>query len=554
MKWQELFDEDRLSRGFNYYLENRVYDVILTDDSITSKVEGSRSKIYDVKITFKDNEIDSLYCTCPYSYADFNCKHMVATLYKMEEIHNGTLSSIVDNNVDENNLFVHLISKVDESQLKRYVYEKFKDDTSFKEEFINKFQDEFTPEDLYNYENMLENIFNIDVVELYNENGFFQEAPFQKYLENFINDKISLLYKNGEYSYVTQLLYIIYENISQKDDVTQYIEIDDILSQCNYYMEKIIDAQDVVEKEEIFNYLINKLRMDYNNKTSRYIMELCLNKYQSKAYLKQLDECIDEIISSESDVSDNVLLVKYRLMKKLDYTISQQEKFLEDHSTEEKIMKILVDSEIEKGNYDEAIDYLNKNREIHGKTYSLEDTVLLLSLYNIIDDKENAVNELKCIIYDFNVKDMDFIKQLKVLMDDDEWNKEKDRLIDFYEDNYSHEFLNEFYVAEGDYDNLFINITNNCPISVLEEYKKYLSDRYGEEILRIYRNMVLKEARLSKNISGYTYIIHFMEEMMTYNNSSPIVKELIAVLRNKYGQKKLFMEKLDEFEVIYSLV
>ena len=66
MNWKELFDEDRLDRGYNYYIQDKVYDVILTDDSITSKVEGSRSNIYEVKINFKDDDIDSLYCTCPY--------------------------------------------------------------------------------------------------------------------------------------------------------------------------------------------------------------------------------------------------------------------------------------------------------------------------------------------------------------------------------------------------------------------------------------------------------------------------------------------------------
>ena len=159
MNWKSLFDEDRLDRGFKYYLENRVYDVILTDNSITSKVEGSRSKTYDVKINFHEDNIDSLYCTCPYSYADFNCKHMVATLYKMEEINNNTVSNIVDN--DEDALFTQLIDNVDETQLRRFIYEKFKYDAEFKEDFINKFQNEFTPEDFDNYENMLENIFNI---------------------------------------------------------------------------------------------------------------------------------------------------------------------------------------------------------------------------------------------------------------------------------------------------------------------------------------------------------------------------------------------------------
>jgi len=552
MNWKELFDEDRLTRGFEYYLENKVYDVILTQNSITSKVEGSRSKIYDVNINFDDNGIDSLYCTCPYSYADFNCKHMVATLYKMEEIQNNTFSSIVAK-TEDNNLFTELIATVDQKQLRRYIYEKFKDDTSFKDDFINKFQQEITPEDLYNYENMLENIFNIDVVELYNENGFYQEAPFQKYLENFINEKISLLYKNGEYSYVTQLLYIIYDNISQKDDVTQYIEIDEILKQCNYYMEKIIDAGTPVEKEEIFNYLINKIRIDYNIKTSKYLIDVCLNKYQSKVFLKQLDEILDELINNQQNISDDVLLSKYELMNKLGYTTTEKRRFLEENKSIEKVMRILVNEEINKGNYENAIEYLNYNMDMHGKTYSLEETLLLLSLYNTLKDMENVVRVLKIIIYDFNVEDMDFIIQLKNSMDENQWNDEKIKLIEFYKENYSYNFLNSLYVEEKDYDNLFLNITSNCQISVIEDFKQYLLDKYNDEILKIYRQVVLNEAKSSKNISGYTLIINYLDLMINYKNSSMIVKDLISVLKNKYNQRKLFMEKLEEFEIINSL-
>lgn len=552
MNWKELFDEDRLTRGFEYYLENKVYDVILTQNSITSKVEGSRSKIYDVNINFDDNGIDSLYCTCPYSYADFNCKHMVATLYKMEEIQNNTFSSIVAK-TEDNNLFTELIATVDQKQLRRYIYEKFKDDTSFKDDFINKFQQEITPEDLYNYENMLENIFNIDVVELYNENGFYQEAPFQKYLENFINEKISLLYKNGEYSYVTQLLYIIYDNISQKDDVTQYIEIDEILKQCNYYMEKIIDAGTPVEKEEIFNYLINKIRIDYNIKTSKYLIDVCLNKYQSKVFLKQLYEILDELINNQQNISDDVLLSKYELMNKLGYTTTEKRRFLEENKSIEKVMRILVNEEINKGNYENAIEYLNYNMDMHGKTYSLEETLLLLSLYNTLKDMENVVRVLKIIIYDFNVEDMDFIIQLKNSMDENQWNDEKIKLIEFYKENYSYNFLNSLYVEEKDYDNLFLNITSNCQITVIEDFKQYLLDKYNDEILKIYRHVVLNEAKSSKNISGYTLIINYLDLMINYKNSSMIVKDLISVLKNKYNQRKLFMEKLEEFEIINSL-
>ena len=41
--------------------------------------------------------------------------------------------------------------------------------------------------------------------------------------------------------------------------------------------------------------------------------------------------------------------------------------------------------------------------------------------------------------------------------------------------------------------------------------------------------------------------------MISYENSSEIVKNLISVLRNKYSQRKLFMEKIEEFEILNSL-
>ena len=115
------------------------------------------------------------------------------------------------------------------------------------------------------------------------------------------------------------------------------------------------------------------------------------------------------------------------------------------------------------------------------------------------------------------------------------------------------DFLNEIYVEEGDYDNLYYNIINNCKIDLLEEYREYIGEKYNDDILEIYKNLVLKESKTSKNISGYTLILNYLDIMISYENSFEIVKNLISVLRNKYSQRKLFMEKLEEFEVLNSL-
>lgn len=552
MNWKELFDEDRLDRGYNYYISDKVYDIVLTDDSITSKVEGSKSNIYEVKITFKDNEIDSLYCTCPYCYADFNCKHMVATLYKKEEIEHNTRNNILDDNFNELTLFSDILKNLDDTKLRRFVYDKYCNDSEFMEEFISKFQEDFSPEDFYNYESMLDNIFNIDVVELYNENGFYQEAPFNRYLKSFIDDKISMLYKKGEYGYVLQLLYIIYDKISDKSNVGQYIDINSILSSCNYYLEKIIAVQSDKDNEEVLNYLLNKISYDFNEEITPFFISICLSNFTKQQYYKQLDHVLDNLME-ENNLSSSILLNKYQLMKKLNYPTKNQEEFLYKYRNNEDVMNLLVEEEISKQNIDNAISLLLESKEIHGDTYSLETNLLLFELYKIKNDKINAIDELKNILYDYNIKDMSYIEELKKLCTTEEWTVEKKELIDFYEETYAYEFLNHLYLYEKEYDNLFENILNNCRIEVFEEYKNSIGDRYSDKILDVYKKFILKEAMNSKNISGYTLIIHYLNIMITYKNSTPIVKNVISVLKNKYKERKLFMEKLEEFEIINSL-
>lgn len=552
MNWKEYFDEDRLDRGYNYYITDKVYDVVLTEDSITSKVEGSKSNIYEVKITFKEDEIDSLYCTCPYCYADFNCKHMVATLYKKEEIENNTRNNIRDGNFNELSLFSDILKTIDETKLRRYIYDKFSDNPDFMEEFISKFQEDFSPEDFYNYESMLDNIFNIDVVELYNENGFYQEAPFNRYLKAFIDDKINSLYKKGEYAYVLQLLYIIYENISQKANVKQYIEVDNILSSCNYFLEKIISKQTDKENEEVLNYLLNKISYDYNDDITPYFIEICRNNFTKIQYLQQLDQVLDNLIL-EDNLSGSILTNKYELMKILDYPLLERQEFLNKHKDNEDIMNILIEEEISKQNIDNAIQLLIESKEIHGDTYSLETNLLLFELYKINNDKANTIEELKNILYDYNIKDISYIEELKQLCTTTEWEKEKRELIEFYEETYAYDFLNSVYLSEKDYDKLYENLTKHCRIECIADYKEYIEEEHGMEILDIYRKHVLKEAMNSKNISCYNLIIHYLNLMIAYKNSSKMVKDLIIILKNKYNQRELFMEKLEEFEVLNSL-
>ena len=78
--WQKYFATEILERGLNYYKSNAVRIYNSSNTCIDAQVAGSI--IYDLRIDFKDSQIDSMYCNCPYYD---NCKHLAATLYYIED-------------------------------------------------------------------------------------------------------------------------------------------------------------------------------------------------------------------------------------------------------------------------------------------------------------------------------------------------------------------------------------------------------------------------------------------------------------------------------------
>lgn len=547
MNWEKLFDEERLIRGYDYFLRDKVFDVIITDKYISSKVEGKRNNIYEVQVNFDNDEINSLYCTCPYSYSKTYCKHMVATLYKLDEINQNKKDNI--NKSDSIFLFKDVLKDLDENKLKKYLYDNYKDNEEFTSKFINEFYSNFTYEDYLDYENMLNNIFKIDLVELYNENGFYQESPYHRYLINFINTKIDSLYDNEHYNYVLQLIYGIYENIAEKENISEYLNVKDILSSCNYYLEKIIDLDDMTLNVSIYDYILSNLKYNYDYNITPNLVGIAVDKNSSTSYLKQLDEAICSLMKQDIQVNEDLLLYRYRIMNKLSYPINDLNKFLYDNRRYYKIMDLLINKQIASNNLDTAILLLNENREIHGKLYSLEDTSTLIDLYIFTDNYPKAVSEIKNIIFEFDIQDITYINLLKQYQSSEEWKLSMEEIIRYYSDNNNYNFLNQIYVNEGLYDKLYVNIRDNCLLDSFDEYKNYLDEKYHDEILLLYKKEILEQAKTAKYIGAYNVIVNYLTTMLGYTGSKDVVEDTIEILKNKYKNKQMLMELLNDFQI-----
>ncbi len=117
----EFFDDVIFERGLDYFYEDRVQDVCKRKGNFYSTVEGTYP--YNVRIEIKDNEIEDMYCNCPYAEAGSYCKHMAATLIYIEQ----NLEDIVTDKDIEKQIakrtkdIEKYLANISEEQLKQYI-------------------------------------------------------------------------------------------------------------------------------------------------------------------------------------------------------------------------------------------------------------------------------------------------------------------------------------------------------------------------------------------------------------------------------------------------
>ena len=76
---RSLANAQSFDRGYRYYRNESVHNLIRRGNQITARVDGSDYEPYKVVVTLEKHGIAEASCTCPYDWGGI-CKHIVATL------------------------------------------------------------------------------------------------------------------------------------------------------------------------------------------------------------------------------------------------------------------------------------------------------------------------------------------------------------------------------------------------------------------------------------------------------------------------------------------
>ena len=223
MDWKKLFEEQILKRGYDYYRNNAVENMEVSDDIIVADVVGS--DYYEVEISLNNDKITDMYCSCPYAEEGRNCKHMAAVLYEWSE------ESVKD-------------TKKDETDVKDYLFETAHtvNARKKKKDAVEKL--------VAGVDDKIVRSFLIDAL-----------ANNEKLLYSFYNN-VNKKAANDVKSCMKQIDAIIMHYLGRKKFIS-YDEVDDFISE----MEEIIDEDvcgmmgkcNYMDAFELMNYIFVKI-------------------------------------------------------------------------------------------------------------------------------------------------------------------------------------------------------------------------------------------------------------------------------------------------------
>ena len=552
INFEKLFDEKILKRGYNYYLEDAVYDVTRNGNHYEGLVYGT--EIYEVQIEIDDNgNVEDMDCDCPYAEEN-NCKHMVALLYYLEndgEIESKKAIRNTDN-------YDKILDKISENEIKEFVLEKIYENFDFQNEFRSHFVQYFekTPKKVYEKriaQSIYQAIGRKGFIE-YNETYKFSNAMY-----DYIQEANNLI-KHNEYQAPFWIASLILEElpdlpIDDSDGTTSYVE-----SECVEVIEKILEKckNDSVIKE-IFNWIIESIKNDtlgdYSDGIEKVLDEHFIEDKFVNERLKIIDEKIQELEQEEDHYSEYKLeeLIKTKIALLYQLGMDKEAiKTIKENIYYVPIRRMLIDIERKNENIDKVEKLLKEGMKIALKrghygtvTYYIEE---LLSIYKEHNQKEKYKNLVEETLFKYSRGSFKYYKKLKDLYTEEQWKNMRDNIIKTLEsdgEGYHRDDLRQIYIEEQYYEKLYHSVMTTPLFEILVKYEKYLKKDFEKQLLEEYQKIVNEKARFTGK-RNYEDVRKILQHMKTLKNGEKLVEKMVEEYKIKYANRRLMLEELNK--------
>ena len=561
MNWKKLFATHILERGYDYYLENAVENIDISEDIIRADVIGSED--YEVEISVNNREVTDMYCSCPYALDGRNCKHMAAVLYEWsedageeeteKEINADLFQPAYTINAYKKKVAAveELVSGATEEEVRSFVVAVLAEDEKLLLRFHNTINKQVTREDIDNYIRQVDIIADRYLgrnrfISYYEADGFISE------LEEIIDEDVRRMIDNDNYLSafeVMNYIFVLIGDVDMDDSDGGTGMLADMIYQL--WLELLVKVS-AEEKKKMFDWFTSHLDGSVIDYLEEYIEQIIMGEFDEKEYEQaKLDFIEDMIARSEGKDSDwsrdyavGKWAVRYlELLKKKKISEEQIKEICKKYWNNSTVRRYYIDICMKNKEYDHVLQVLDEcillDKQYRGLISEYSEKKK--DIYLLQGNKSAYIEQLWQLVLDHKAGDLDLYRELKKQYSVDEWLIKREELFKKLP-AYAH--VERLYKEEKLYDRLLTFVLNSPGLYALQEYEKVLKKEYPEQILGKYRDEVNKMAMHTSDRKHYAHLVSLLRKMQHMKGGVKFVEEIVTEWKAKYKNRPAMMDEL----------
>jgi len=554
-----------VDRGVSYFRSSYVSSLLeVFPNKWEAFVDGNYGK-YKVKISIDDNyRVINHYCNCPYDGEI--CKHVVATLFEIEQKMDNNTVSIQQKAVETKLEWMQIIDDLPEDELRNFIKKYATKNPALKDELQVNYAKKSNKINIEYYVHRISNILE-DYTHDYDYMNYRDVSSCTSDLDTIIADADTYLEKENYYE-----AFSIYAAIS--NSLIDVIEnIDDSSGEMSGLIQEAINGIDnLLEKcknkelnSEIYSWLRNEIKNDdYSNYGFDELEDVFFKNIKSEEHILDVINDIDTKIiklESEKDSWSSEYNTERLLRKKHQLYTNAGFSELANNLTDEFIYIVefrqqRIDEALSKNEYEKAIKFINEgitiaiNKDNSGTVNNWQNQ--LLEIYQKLKNTEK-IQALSLKMFKENTGDLSYYKIYKKTINKKDWISKREKIINHlipksrtnFHNNFSNNYA-KFLVAEKMWNELFDEVNKYAKISELISYSKYLKDKYSDELILLFAKEIRKEAvNTGRNV--YIELVRYLKELAKIKGGLLAAKNLKTELLNSYKNRPAMK---DEFRAL----
>lgn len=563
MNWKKLFAIHILERGYDYYLENAVENLDVSDDIIRADVIGSED--YEVEISLSNGEVTDMYCSCPYALDGRNCKHMAAVLYEWSE--NEVEEKKEEENAINTDLFQsaytvnaykkkmtaveELVGGANEEDVRLFLTAVLAEDEKLLLRFHNTINKQVTRDDINYY------IRQVDLIadRYLGRNHFisyYEADSFISELEEIIDEDVRRMIDNGNYLSafeVMNYIFVLIGDVDMDDSDGGTGMLADRIYQL--WLELLVKVS-LEEKRKMFDWFTSHLDGSVIDYLEEYIEQIIMGEFEEKEYEQTKLDFIEDMIArserKDSDWSRDYGVGKWAVR----YLEMLQEKKASDEQIKEvckrywknsSVRRYYVDICMKKKEYDHVLQILDEcillDKQYRGLISEYSEKKK--EIYLLQGNRSAYIEQLWKLVLEHEPGNLELYRELKKQYTADEWLVKREEIFGKLP-AYAH--VERLYKEEKLYDRLLVYVLNSPGLYALQEYEKVLKKEYAEQILNKYKDEVSKMAVHTSDRKNYAHLVSLLRKMQQMKGGSKLVEQIADEWKIKYKNRPAMMDEL----------